>query len=262
MQSLTSRSSNRRRFMRLAGTGATALLAATAVASAAGAATTPANAPIGATGSVASLSGSSMEVQNASTGQTTVNWSTTTTFSKTVTEAVNALASGDCVTVSGTPSNKSKTTIAGAHHHREHGQFLGIVHVGRSHRWRRGQAAGSPAVVASAPAVRPARRRRRQRRGRRTRPSFGGSGSSNFRKALANLAIASGKVTGVSGSTVTVSGISISPGSFARGATKSSSTTEEAHRAQDEDGDAQDHDVEHDLGQRHPDRGVDRPRRR
>ena len=53
MQSLTSRSSNRRRLMRLAGTGATALLAATAVSSAAGAASTPANAPIGATGSVA-----------------------------------------------------------------------------------------------------------------------------------------------------------------------------------------------------------------
>ena len=86
MQSLTSRSSNRRRFMRLAGNGRTALLAATALASAAGAATTPANAPIGATGSVASLSGSSMEVQNASSSQTTVNWTTTTTFSKTVTE--------------------------------------------------------------------------------------------------------------------------------------------------------------------------------
>ena len=53
-----------------------------------------------------------MEVQNASSGQTTVNWSTTTTFSKTVTEAVSALVAGDCVTVNGTPSKKSKTTIA------------------------------------------------------------------------------------------------------------------------------------------------------
>ena len=73
MQSLTSRSTSRRRFMRLGGAGATALLAATALASAAGAAT-PANAPTGATGSVASLSASSMEVQNATSGQTTVNW--------------------------------------------------------------------------------------------------------------------------------------------------------------------------------------------
>ena len=126
MQSLNSRSTNRRRFMRLGGAGATALLAATALASAAGAAT-PANAPTGATGSVASLSASSMEVQNASSGQTTVNWSTTTTFSKTATEAVSAIATGDCVTVSGTPSKKSKTTIA-AHHHRECGQFVGFVH--------------------------------------------------------------------------------------------------------------------------------------
>ena len=42
MQSLTSRSNTRRRLMRLAGTGATALLAATAIASTAGAAA-PAN---------------------------------------------------------------------------------------------------------------------------------------------------------------------------------------------------------------------------
>ena len=55
---------------------------------------------------------SNMEVQNASSGQTTVNWTSTTTFSKTVTEAVSALAAGDCVSVTGTPSKKSKTTIA------------------------------------------------------------------------------------------------------------------------------------------------------
>ncbi len=112
MQSLTSRSSSRGRFMRLAGTGATALLAATAISSAAGAATTPPNAPIGATGSVAALSGSSMEVQSENSGQTTVSWTGSTTFTKSVTEAVSALTSGDCVTVSGTPSKKSKTTIA------------------------------------------------------------------------------------------------------------------------------------------------------
>ncbi len=72
----------------------------------------PPNAPVAASGSVAALGASSMEVQNASTGQTTVNWTSTTTFSKTVSEAVSSLASGDCVTVSGTPSKTSKTTIA------------------------------------------------------------------------------------------------------------------------------------------------------
>ena len=82
MQIRTSRSSTRRRWATFLGTGATALLAATAVASTAVAA--PANAPIGATGSVAALSTSSMEVQNASTGQTTVSWTPTTQFSRTV----------------------------------------------------------------------------------------------------------------------------------------------------------------------------------
>ena len=142
MQSLTSRSSTRRRFMRLAGTGATALLAATAVASAAGAATAPANAP-GATGSVASLSGSSMEVQNASSGQTTVNWTPTTTFSKTVTEAVSAVDQRRLRHRQRDAVEEVQDDDRGAHHHREHGQLLGIVHgttgrrLGRRRRrWR------------------------------------------------------------------------------------------------------------------------------
>jgi hypothetical protein len=45
--------------------------------------------------------------------------------------------------------------------------------------------------------------------------TFPGGAANNFGKRLANLAIASGKVTAVEGSTLTVSGISISPGSFA-----------------------------------------------
>ena len=64
MQTPTSRSTDRRRWARFLGTGATALVAATAVASAAGAATPP-TPRRGASGSVAALSASSMEVQNA-----------------------------------------------------------------------------------------------------------------------------------------------------------------------------------------------------
>ena len=221
MQALTKPSSNRRRFTRLAGTGATALLAATAVASTAAAATTPAR-PIGVSGSVASLSGSSMEVQNASTGQTTVNWSTTTTFSKTVTETVSALAAGNCVTVSGTPSKNSKTTIAA--------RSITVSTASSSGSCTPGDRTGTAAGAAGAGGGFPGGGFRRaggtgasgSAQGG-TRPSFGGG--SNFRKGLANLAIASGKVTAVSGSTVTVSGISISPGLFARGATNSSSKT-------------------------------------
>ena len=68
MQTMTSQSNSRRRWARFIATSATALLAATAVASAAGAASTPSSSFNGASGSVAALSGSSMEVQNPSVG--------------------------------------------------------------------------------------------------------------------------------------------------------------------------------------------------
>ena len=114
MQPTVSLGQARRRWARIVGTGTTALVAAAALSSAAGAATTtPPNGGFGASGSVAALnaSSSSMEVQNANSGQTTVSWTSTTQFSKTVTKAVGALG-GECVTVTGTPSKKSKTTIA------------------------------------------------------------------------------------------------------------------------------------------------------
>ena len=251
MQSLTSRSSTRRRLMRLAGTGATALLAATAVASAAGAASAPTN--FGATGSVASLGGSSMEVQNASTGQTTVSWTATTAFSKTVTESVSALASGDCVTVSGTPSKKSKTTIAantitvttasasGSCTRTAAGGAGGARAGGFGFGFRGGRPGGAGGPGASGEGG--------------TRPSFPGGGSSNFRKAFANLAIASGKVTGVSGSTVTVSGIAVSPGSFTGNSKGKKTTAPKTETIKITT-------AERDDRQRHPDGGVDRPRRR
>ena len=54
-----------------------------------------------------------------------------------------------------------------------------------------------------------------------TRPSFPAGSARRFAGGLSSIAIASGKVTGVSGSTVSVSGVDISPGSFR---TKSSSS--------------------------------------
>src|SRR5580700_1129300 len=91
--------------------GALALcgLATVGVASMAGAAAPSFGA---ASGSVASISGTSMEVQNPNTGQTTVNWTSTTAFTKTVTLSVGSITSGECVTIIGTPSKKSKTTLA------------------------------------------------------------------------------------------------------------------------------------------------------
>lgn len=103
------------RRQRWCGPGAAGLLSATllvGLASAAGAASAPPGGGGGASGSVAAISGSSMEVQNASTGQTTVTWTGTTTFSQTLTETRSAVVVGDCLTVTGTPSKSSKTTIA------------------------------------------------------------------------------------------------------------------------------------------------------
>lgn len=66
----------------------------------------------GASGSVAAITGSSMEVQNAETGQTTVSWTTSTTFTQTVTVPASSVAVGDCVTASGSTSKSSKTVTA------------------------------------------------------------------------------------------------------------------------------------------------------
>jgi single-stranded DNA-binding protein len=224
---------HQRRWIRIIGTGTTALVAAAALSSVAGAATAPPVARgLGATGSVAALnaSASNMEVQNASTGQTTVTWTSTTAFSKTVTEAVSALAAGDCVSVTGTPSKKSKTTIAARSitltSASSSGSCTGFgarsaggaTGQGGGFQFRGGSGGGSGSTSGG--------------------PGFGGagaegggsfsrgsasSGSSNFRKALASLAIGSGKVKSVKGSTLTVSGYVVSPGQFTHGTTKSSS---------------------------------------
>ena len=53
-----------------------------------------------------------MEVQNPNSGQTTVSWTATTRFSKIVKQSVGQLATGDCITVTGTASKSSKNTIA------------------------------------------------------------------------------------------------------------------------------------------------------
>lgn len=58
----------------------------------------------GVIGSVAAITGSSMEVQNPSSGQTTVDWTGSTTFAQTVTLTSSSVAAGDCVTVIGTSS--------------------------------------------------------------------------------------------------------------------------------------------------------------
>jgi hypothetical protein len=93
----------------LVATVGVSLAASLAFAGAADAATTPSGSFSPPTsGSVAAISGSSMEVRNQQSGQVTVNWTPSTTFSQVASVPSSSAAAGDCVTVSG---SSSKGTI-------------------------------------------------------------------------------------------------------------------------------------------------------
>jgi Domain of unknown function (DUF5666) len=215
MQTPTRRRTNGGRWARCLGIGAmTAATAAIIVAAAAPADAATANAPSGATGSIAALNASSMEVQNPSSGQTTVTWTSTTQFSKTVSEAVASVAVGDCVTATGTKSKSSKTTVAARSLTVTTPSSTGTC-IGGGTRFGGTAGTGGTGGPPSGFGGRGFAFRGGEEGG--TRPSFpSGSGANNFRKAFANLDIASGKVTAVKGSTLTVSGITLSGGSFGR----------------------------------------------
>jgi hypothetical protein len=64
--------------------------------------------PPGTFGTAAAVSASSLEVQNPSTGQVTVNFSSSTTFSNTVSGTLADVTAGSCVTVSSTATGTSR----------------------------------------------------------------------------------------------------------------------------------------------------------
>ena len=212
----------RRRWARCLGTGATVVIAATAVASGAGAAQ-PATRPSAVIGKVAAIAGSSMEVQNPESGQTTVAWTTTTQFSKIVAEKVGQVTAGDCVSATGTLSKSSKTTLAA--------RTITITTPSSSGTCLGAQ--GSPATGGPFPEGNgssglgpgPAFRFRGpgSSGGNETPPSFPRGSVPRPGGAFADLAFASGKVTAVNGSTVSVTGVLVSPGSFTRPGTSHSS---------------------------------------
>jgi len=64
-----------------------------------------------ASGTIAAVvPGTSMEVQNPSSGQVTVSWTSSTRFTQTVPLASSSLAVGDCVTASSSSTSKSKAS--------------------------------------------------------------------------------------------------------------------------------------------------------
>jgi hypothetical protein len=182
-------------------------LAPATVAGAAAAATK--SQPGGASGTVAALTptSSSMEVQNPSSGQTTVTWNSTTAFSKVVSELVSIVTPGDCLTVTGTASKKSKTTIAARSVTITTAPASGTCGAAGNGRGFLGTGGG---------AATGARGGFPGGSGRSLQFNGGGGTSTNGGQrarppaALANLAVASGKVTVVSNGTVTLSGYLLS----------------------------------------------------
>ena len=69
-----------------------------------GAATRP-----GASGTIAAINGTSLEVQNPITGQTTVNYTPSTTFRQTLPTSATAVTVGSCISAFGTPSSGSSS---------------------------------------------------------------------------------------------------------------------------------------------------------
>lgn len=161
-----------------------------AAAPAAAAGSRPTTPPPFAAGTVAALTSSSMEVQSPQSGQTTVSWTTTTAFTRTVTVAVGAVVAGDCVTVSGTTAKKELTA-----------QTVSVEAAPAGGKCTGGRAAGGGATAGSHfPA------NRRPPTG--TFPRGPGAKGGAFSRRPADVGFASGKVTSVSATQLVLSGFS------------------------------------------------------
>ena len=80
--------------------------------SSAGGSTTPRQFP-GTSGTIAAINGTSLEVQNPTTGQVTVNYTSTTTFRQTVTASASAVTVGSCISAFGKPTSGSSSSKSG-----------------------------------------------------------------------------------------------------------------------------------------------------
>ena len=74
--------------------------------------TTEFTGPPGSSGEVAEVSGRTLQVQNAMTGQVAVTWTAKTTFTQEVSASLADVSVGDCVMVTPTDSSSASTTVA------------------------------------------------------------------------------------------------------------------------------------------------------
>jgi hypothetical protein len=63
----------------------------------------------GTSGTIAAITGTSLEVQNPTTGQTTVTYTSATTFDQTVSAAASGVTVGSCISAFGKPTSTSST---------------------------------------------------------------------------------------------------------------------------------------------------------
>jgi Domain of unknown function (DUF5666) len=164
-------------------------------------------------GSVAAISRATMEVQSASAGQTAVDWTASTTFSQIVNETASSVTVGDCVTVTGTPSKKSKTKLTARSVSISQPSSSGKCTTGSSGADGAGGTSGAPGGSGGF------------RRGSGGPPAgFGGGGSGGKPSAGSGIAIASGKVTDVKGTSVSLSGTLFDLGTAPKSGAKKSTT--------------------------------------
>ncbi len=176
-----------------------ALAASLGGAGVAEAATTPGpGANPGAFGSVAAISGSTMEVQNAQSGQVTVSWTPSTTFSQIATVAASSVTTGTCVTVTGTSSKGTITARSVTISQPTSGKCAAG---GFGGRFGGGRPTGSGGFTPPRGGFRP--------------PSGGTNGSSGGTNGggrtfpgAGNVGFASGQVTSVSTGTLVLKGVS------------------------------------------------------
>jgi hypothetical protein len=147
-----------------------------------------------------------------------VAWTSSTTFSETVTETESAVAVGDCLTVTGTPTKKSKTKVTARSITISQPSSSGKCATGLGGA---GSIGGRPSGTGGAPSGSGGFP------GGGSGPPSGSSGSgSKGRGSIAgvNVTIASGQVTAVSGASVSLSGTLLSGFSRPTKSTKKVST--------------------------------------
>ncbi|MGD0880203.1 MAG: hypothetical protein ABSB09_01355 [Acidimicrobiales bacterium] len=96
-------------FAACGGSSAASTTTTTAAAPTTGSETTPTSIP-GASGTIAAINGTSLEVQNTQTGQTTVNYTSATTIRQITTTTASGVTVGSCISAFGKPTTPSSSS--------------------------------------------------------------------------------------------------------------------------------------------------------